>query len=303
MASLVMLFLLAGCAVAQAVQSRNRNAEAMKGAEVSGGGFDRPIEYVGRIRVYASQGYRAQRAGWESRVAEMVDSAGGVLGPAFGLRLEVVETRVWDAECNPESLQECLDELAAVDPGEGVDWVIGLISAVPHFSNRFDELGMAGLPGRHFLLRDLYAAGEREAIRASFPHMVDSKRKEIFVERQKHKRLVVFLHEWAHTMGALHTRQEDAILYPADSADAAEFSEANWGLIDAALADRFPFDSTYPNLREYLAASRTDAWFSGERYPATYAIQHFGCSLAMQVGARQAAGKACRRAINLSAEQ
>jgi len=372
--SLLLLLLLGGCAVAQAVQSRNRNAEAMKGAEVSGGVFDRPIEHVGRIRVYASQGYRAQRAGWKSRVTAMVDAAGGVLGPAFGLRLEVVDTRVWDAECNPESLQECLDELAAHDPGEGVDWVMGLISSVPRFSNSFDELGMASLPGRHFLLRDLYAAGEREAIDASFPHMVASKRKEIFVERQKHKRLVVFLHEWAHTMGGLHTRREDAILYLAYSADAAEFSDENLELIDAALADRFPFDPEYPNLREYLAASRTEAWFSGERedllarlggasvqpnrstapapvqiavagdqdellpgvspedrarytkaneqfnardlegsweslepllerYPASYAIQHFGCSLAMQVGARQAAGEACRRAINLVGEQ
>lgn len=372
--SLLLLLILGGCAVAQAVQSRNRNAEAMKGAEVSGGGFDRPIEHVGRIRVYASQEYRAQRAGWESRVTAMVDAAGGVLGPAFGVRLEVVETRVWNAECNPESLQECLDELAAFDPGEGVDWVMGLISSVPRFSNSFDELGMASLPGRHFLLRDLYAAGEREAIDASFPHMVASKRKEIFKERQKHKRLVVFLHEWAHTMGGLHTRRQDAILYPAYSADAAEFSDENFGLIDAALADRFPFDPAYPNLREYLAASSTDAWFPGERedllarlggasvqpnrstapapiqiavagdqdklladvspedraryakaneqfnardlegsweslepllerYPDSYAIQHFGCSLAMHVGARQEAGEACRRAINLGAEQ
>lgn len=102
------LTLLAGRTVAQAVQSRNRNAEAMKGAELSGAGLERPIEHVGRIRVYASQGYRSQRAGWEARIREMVDSAGEVLGPAFGLRLEVVETGVWDADCDPESLRDCL---------------------------------------------------------------------------------------------------------------------------------------------------------------------------------------------------
>ncbi|MBT8470671.1 MAG: hypothetical protein KJN97_18135, partial [Deltaproteobacteria bacterium] len=155
---ILLILLVAGCTVAQQVQSRKRNVAAMKGAEVSGGGLERPIEHVGQIRVYASQEYRAQRAGWEARVRKMVDSSGEVLGPAFGLRLEVVDTRVWDADCDPERLQECLDELAALDPGEGVDWVIGLVSSVPRFTESFDELGMADLPGRHFVLRDLFAA-------------------------------------------------------------------------------------------------------------------------------------------------
>lgn len=34
-----------------------------------------------------------------------------------------------------------------------------------------------------------------------------------------------------------------------------------------------------------------------------YAIQHFGCSLAMHLGSRQEAGEACRRAINLAGTQ
>lgn len=370
----ILLLFASACAVAQAVQSRNRNAEAMKGAEVSGGGFDRPIAHVGRVRLYASQEYRAQRAGWQSRVTKMVDSAGEVLGPAFGVRLEVVDARSWNAECDPESLEACLQELALYDPGDDVDWVIGLISSVPHFSATFDELGMASLPGRHVLLRDLYAAAERQAIEASFPHMATSKRDDIFKERQKHKRLVVFLHEWAHTMGALHTRRKDSILYPTYSADAAGFSDENLGLIDAALQDRFPFDPSYPTLLEYLASTKSELWFSGERenllaslggasappngqtasapvpiavagdqdqvlagvsaedralyakaneqfeardlegswksfepllgrYPDCYAIQHFGCSLAMQVGSRQEAGDACRRAIDLAGTQ
>jgi hypothetical protein len=370
----ILLLFASACAVAQAVKSRNRNAEAMKGAEVSGGGFDRPIEHVGRVRLYASQEYRAQRAGWQSRVAKMVDAAGEVLGPAFGVRLEVVDARSWNAECDPESLDECLQELALYDPGDDVDWVVGLISSVPRFTATFDELGMASLPGRHFLLRDLFAAAEREAIEASFPQMVPSKRDEIFKERQKHKRLVVFLHEWAHTLGALHTRQKDSILYPVYSADAAGFSDENLGLIDAALLDRFPFDPSYPRLREYLVSTKSELWFSGERedllarlggasapqyrasptapapiamagdqdqllagvsaedralyakaneqfesrdlegswesfepllrrYPDCYAIQHFGCGLAMRVGARQEAGDACRRAIDLAGTQ
>ena len=40
-----------------------------------------------------------------------------------------------------------------------------------------------------------------------------------------------------------------------------------------------------------------------EKYPGNYAIQHFGCSLAMHVGARESAGSACRRAIDLAGTQ
>ncbi|MBT8452442.1 MAG: hypothetical protein KJO40_10785 [Deltaproteobacteria bacterium] len=370
----LLILVAAGCAVAQNVKTRKRNIEALKGAEVSGGEFERPIEHVGRIRVYASQEYRAQRAGWETRLRKMVDSSGQVLGPAFGLRLEVVDTRVWDAECDTESLHDCLNELVALDAGEGVDWVVGLVSSVPRFTESFDELGMAALPGRHFVLRDLFAAAERKAINDSFDQMTASKRDDIFKQRLKHKRLVVFLHEWAHTMGGLHSRRQDTILYPAYNADVAGFSEDNMALIDASLVDRFPFDPYFPTLREYLANTKSGDWFAGERdrllaslggvgahpvqntepappqiavagdqdeilagvsledrtryakakeqfdardlegsweslepllkrYPDSYPIQHFGCGLAMHVGARQEAGEACRRAIELAGSQ
>ena len=373
--ALAVLLLPAGsCAVAQAVQSRNRVAEATKGAEVSGGGFDRPIQHVGRVRVYASEEYRAQRAGWEDRARAMVDSASAVLGPAFGARLEVVDARSWSPDCDPASLRECLAELAEHDPGDDVDWVLGLVSAVPRFTTSFDELGMAAVPGHHLLMRDLYASGERKAIDAMFPAMSASKRTEIYKERQKHKRLVIFLHEWAHTMGALHTRRDDTILYPSYDAQMAGFSEENLRLIDASLTDRFPFDPSYPTLSEFIVANDSEEWLPGERdrllaalrsrgassvtsqapvpaqitiagdedkllagvspedriryskanqqfeardleaswesleplldrYPNCYAIQHFGCSLAMHVGARQQAGEACRRAIDLAGGQ
>lgn len=372
-ALLLPLVTLASCAVTQAVQSRNRVAEATKGAEVSGGGFDRPIEHTGRIRVYASQEYKAQRAGWEGRVKHMVASATGVLGPAFGVQLEVVETAVWRPDCDPAKLRECLQELSQYDPGDDVDWVVGLVAAVPRFTTAFEEMGMANVPGRHFVLRDLYASGEREAINDMFPQMSAPKRDEIYKERQKHKRLVIFLHEWGHTMGALHTRNDYSILYPGYDSEMAGFSEENLHLIDAALADRFPLDPAFPALSEFIAANDSEVWMPGardrlltalgleaaraasprkpapstvkiagddeqllagvtvedraryakasaqfeagdldaswvslepllDRYPDCYAIQHFGCSLAMHVGARQQAGSSCRRAIDLAGD-
>jgi hypothetical protein len=280
---------------------------------------------------------------------------------------------VWRAECDPASLEECLAELTEYDPGDDVDWVIGLIASTPRFTVSFEELGMAQLPGRHFVLRDLYDPAEQDAINAMFPAMTATKRKEIYKEREKHKRLVIFLHEWGHTMGALHTRRDQMILYPNYDSEMARFGEENLRLIDAALKDRFPFNGSYSHLAEFLRETRSEEWLPGQReqllanlgvsaavasgpseptaqvalagadeallkgvsdedraryseakalleaqdleaswaslepllekYPDNYAIQHFGCSLAMHVGARESAGSACRRAIDLAGTQ
>ena len=363
---------MAACAVSQAVQSRQKAIEHTKGAEVSGGEFERPIEYVGKIRVYVSRAYQEQRSDWKSQLTKVVRSANDILGPAFAVELEIIDTQGWAPACDPSDLMACLAELAEYDPADDVDWVVGLVAATPRFTVKFEDLGMASMPGRHFVLRDLYDPAEKEAIDEMFPKMAPSRRTEIYRERKRHKRLVVFLHEWAHTLGALHTRRDEVILYPAYDSEASSFSDENARLIDASLKDRFPFDPSYSSLREFLSETKSEIWWPGAReellgalsmsggyaggpsapaqvtisgsddvllegvtpedraryaeakkryeaddldgswkllapllraYPDCYAIQHFGCSLAMHVGAREEAGTACRRAIDLAATE
>lgn len=367
-AACALIALLAACTAKQAVQSRKHAIEHTKGAEVSGGGFERPIEHIGQIRVYASRDFQEQRSDWRIRIKKMVASADDILGPAFAVQLQVVDTQGWNPTCNPADLAACLEELVAYDSGDDVDWVVGLVAALPRFTVSYDELGMARMPGRHFVLRDLYDVAERQAIDDLFPAMTPSKKSEIYRERERHKRLVTFLHEWGHTMGAPHVRREEMILYPQYNSEAATFSEENLRLIDASLKDRFPFDPAYPALTKHLTETTSEEWWPGEReyllstlgvaatyapqpapaaqmtvsgeddallagvseqdraryadaktkleagkaeaswaalaplidrYPDSYPIQHFGCSLAMQVGEREKAGVACRRAIEL----
>ncbi|MGB5809048.1 MAG: hypothetical protein WBG86_00885 [Polyangiales bacterium] len=356
----------------QAIKSQRKAAEAAKGAEVTaGGGLSRPIEYEGRVRVYATREYRENRSGWARRIEDLVDSTARVLGPAFAVRLEVVDTFGWEASCNQDRLAECLQELIAHDSGDDVDWVVALVGAQPRFTTSFEELGMAMTPSKHFVLRDLYDAGERQQINEAFSTMTQAKRNEIYKARQSHKQLVVFLHEWAHTLGALHVRSDVFILHPAYDDEMAFFSEANLGLVEASLEDRFPPEANYPHLQAFIDANDSEEWLPGERdqlaatfggvartagvsprpetrhafvvpgatnqllpeataqdrarydqaisqvnandyeaaweslspllrtYPNCYAIQHFGCGLAMQVGAREEAGRACRRSIEL----
>lgn len=373
--TLALLWLLQACydhSYTQAIKQRREAAEAAKGAEVTaGGGLSRPIQYEGKVRVYASPEYRANRSGWVKRITDLVDSTGPVLGPAFAIRLEVVDTFPWEPKCDQTDLGSCVRELAEHDPGDDVDWVVGLIGLQPKFTATFEELGMALTPSKHFVMRDLYDAGERKQINEVFSSMTQAKRSEIYRRRQEHKRLVVFLHEWAHTLGALHVRDDMFILYPAYDDEMSIFAEDNLRLVDAALLDRFPPSPDPTHLREYLVANDSPVWYPGERdqllawigasprgagpgggprasghglvvpgdtkqlltgvqpadqgrydeavaherreefddawdklaplvsaYPNNYPIQHFGCGLAMYVGAPEA-GDACRRSIEL----
>jgi hypothetical protein len=244
----------------QAAMAKRKAAEAAKGAEVSTGGVERPIRYVGKVKIYATPDYQAMRTDWEQRVRSEIDAAGSLLGPAFGLRLEVVSTHDWEPECDPANLQACLRELIADEPGDEVDWVVGLVAAQPLFTNSFDDLAVAALPGRHIVMRDLSNIAERDAIDNAFASMPKAQRDDIYRERLKHKRLVVFLHEWAHTMGAPHTRGDEHIMYRAYDDEMAGYSDENIRLIEASLADRFPLDPALSNLRRFVNEHQPEQW-------------------------------------------
>lgn len=248
-------------------EQRRHDAESASGAEVSGGEEDgsRPVRYVGRVRIYASADYRRQHRDWTSKVDSWIERASTVLGPSVSLRLELAETRAWEPECDPADLGACLAELRNADDGEGVDWVFGLLGAQPRFTESFDMLGVAEHPGRYAILRDIHDVHERAAIDSAFSEMREERRTEIYRRRQRHKRLVLFLHELGHTLGAVHTRNQETVLYPSYSDDVASFSDGNVALMEAALVDHFAPDPSYASLRDAASSLESIDWASGER--------------------------------------
>lgn len=360
----------------QAHRQRRAAAEAASGAEVTGGEQRRPIRYVGRVRVHVSEAFQAHHGQWRDMIEGWVEDASAVVGPTLGARLELADTPTWRPACDPAALDACLEELRALDAGQDVDWVIGLLAAQPRYTNAFDELGVATLPGRHVVLRDLSDPRERDAIDAAFPDMSAEERRTIYRRRQAHKRLVLFLHEWAHTLGGLHTRSRETLLYPSYDDSMAHFAEGNLALLEGALTDHFEGDTAHTRLRAALEAASGAQWVDGEReklagllaasarpaappapssepehpflvpgsqeeavsdlapedraryqravdalleeelsaawaelyplielYPESYAVQSFGCSLAMHLSIGQAAHTSCGRVIALASEQ
>jgi hypothetical protein len=89
------------------------------------------------------------------------------------------------------------------------------------------------------VIRDVSDLAEREAIERAFPMLTPDRKAEIYQNRKQHKRLAVFLHEWAHTLGALHVRASDALLNARYDERMASFDAASSALISAGLEDRF----------------------------------------------------------------
>lgn len=157
-----------------------------------------------RVRVYADVDYRAQVLHWERGIASQLQRASDVVREPLGVVFELESTRPWQRTGREDSLGAPLTQLEALDPGEDVDLVIGLVSALPAFTTSHHQLGYARIFGRHCVLRGMENPEEHQQLMALFTHLPAAERDTLYKERKLHKETSVLLHEWAHTLGAFH---------------------------------------------------------------------------------------------------
>jgi hypothetical protein len=119
---------------------------------------------------------------------------------------------------------------------------VGVLGDTPRYTASFEQLGVAQLLSSHAVLRDVSDLAERDAIEQAFATHTPGDRAEIYARRKRHKRLAVFLHEWAHTLGGLHTGDAQDLLHPSYDDRMTSFGNANAGLIEASLQSRFAGD-------------------------------------------------------------
>jgi predicted Zn-dependent protease len=185
-----------------------------------------------RVRVYADHEHRAQSRRWSAHFQEQVELANEILIPEFGIQLEVVEFKQWTRQAPAQRLHEILDELEGRDSGADVEWVIGLASALSSVSTSMHELGVARPLGRHIVLRGYSDIAERKELGKDYEE-------ELFTVRRRHKQATLLLHEWAHTMGAIHVEgDETKLMNTYYSKDITGFASQNADLIRAVLEVR-----------------------------------------------------------------
>jgi tetratricopeptide (TPR) repeat protein len=181
----------------------------------------RPI----RLRIYADQDYRGLMMRWQPKVRVQIDRLNAVVGPVFGVRFEIESFRDWDRSHVGQPFEPILKDLEALDPAREVDWVLGLTTPMRGVATSIHQIGGARLLGRHLLLRGMDDEEEFRALEDAFKLLSPDERQRLYAERKAHKEVVVFLHEWGHSVGLLHDDDHALIMNPSYDERQRTFSD------------------------------------------------------------------------------
>jgi predicted Zn-dependent protease len=236
--------------------------------DMSSGQVRRDARVV-RLRVYADQDYRGATLHWQKKVRGQIDRVNHVVAPAFNVRFEIESLRTWDRSHLGQPFEPMLQEIEALDPAQDVDWVVGFVTSFRGVATAIHQVGGTHLASRHLVLRGMDDQEEGRALAQSLNLLPTSEREGLYEDRKAHKEVVVFLHEWAHSMGALHAEDPRFIMNPALDPKQTEFTEFQRRVIglvlDRRLADRSrPFPES-ADLLPLLRAAPTDEGTDAER--------------------------------------
>jgi predicted Zn-dependent protease len=244
----------------EAAQKLHPAAIELRPYELSSGAVEpRPL----RVRVYAARDYRATTMNWSVKFRRLVERVNRTTARWPSVRFEVVEAKSWDRDSAGDTPEQLLVALEQLDPGRDVDVVVGLAVALPLVPSSLHALGFARVPGRHFVMRALHDLAEREALRAYYDELSESERDQYLDERKQHKEQVLFLHEWAHTLGAIHTGNVEYVMNASYDGAMSRFDAANGRLMEQMLKGRSAGEddaAQVKRLADYLKTTRSNEW-------------------------------------------
>ena len=223
----------AQASVAEHAKASELRATAAEGARPQGA-----AAHVLRVRAYATPRYASEVLRWSQQLSALLDDAGQVLGPTLDARLEIAGTKAWSPRGGEGDIDAACAELAEMDPGQGVDWVVGFVGSVPRVELSFHQLGVGRVLGKHIVLRAMNDAKEYDAIQQAFPDLDDEKRRALYHQRKRHKATAVLLHELGHTLGVPHERDEKTIMHPVYSTKFEAYSDPAATLMRLSLDHR-----------------------------------------------------------------
>jgi len=221
-AVVIVIVLGGGCAGAQAGPGATSTATTSTGATSAERGRARglfPVLLTARaawsgevraakLRVWADEGYRAKNPRWQEELDDDVAYANRVLIPMVGVGL-AAEYRAWEHRGQAGELAAELVALARTDPGDDAVWVVGVLAGAGESTNA-EQLGAAELG--HVVVRGSAPGEQREALERAFPDASPEERSDALSARRRHQLTVVLLHQLAHSLGAQHEGDADAIM-------------------------------------------------------------------------------------------
>ncbi|HEY4223096.1 MAG TPA: matrixin family metalloprotease, partial [Myxococcota bacterium] len=88
------------------------------------------------------------------------------------------------------------------------------------------KLGYAEILGSYAVIRALDDLGEMRALDDLLNRVPEEERAKLYQHRRRHKACMVLVHEIAHTLGGVHGKNPDAILFPAYSVEQENIEES-----------------------------------------------------------------------------
>ena len=221
-----------------------------------------------RLRFYADRDYRLLLR-WQTRLRAQGKRINAVVEPVFAVRFEIESVRDWDRSHTGVPLDPILGELETLDPGREVDCVIGLVTPMRGVATSVHHIGTARLLARHFVLRAMDDEQEILALDREFKLLNINERQDLYEARKSHKEVVVFLHEWGHTLGLLHNGEPAVIMNPNYDARQAGFSAFEQRFIAQVVQNRLQHPKDQfpegPSLESLLADAPPDEGSDKER--------------------------------------
>src|SRR6185436_15638797 len=122
--------------------------------------------------------------------------------------------------------------------------------------------------GRHFILRGMASADDAAALK-TLDLLDPAEREQIYSRRKWHKETAVFLHEWLHTLGAIHSSNPERLTNPSYSNKMSNLAIVDTELAAIALRARLDERQSgtldWSRLRGAVERSRSPEWFNKER--------------------------------------
>lgn len=228
----------------KAAQQRSASASAPASlhAAASEGAIDAPEPRSAsvplqrlRLVAYVTRTFTAQVVDTPRYMREMLEDANKVTERDLGLRIDLVETRMWEPS-NEEDIARSFDELRSSAPGEGIDWVAGFVGALPRATLQFHDAGRGTMVGKHVLLRAPDSARRHDGIERAFDELPEEQRRELEKRLRRHRAAALFLHEIGHTLGADHGSTPESIMFPTYNAKMTAFDGAAVETMRATMA-------------------------------------------------------------------
>ncbi len=218
--------------------NQRHSADALRPKSADPPPLSDPPRYHVRIRILADADYRAHAMDWRSQAERQVYRASDALA-AYGADFVVADMREWNRQ-SASTLYDDLSALEKEDKGNGVDLVLGLVSASTVSTPLMHQLGLARILGKHCVLRGMDDAIEFDALTGGYSMISREELTALYTARKRHKESALLIHEWGHTLGAFHVLAVDDYMHPSYSEDQRGFSVENAALVRLGLehADR-----------------------------------------------------------------